>query len=185
MSLLKTSKSPIDPSHILHFLRQVLIKSERAKFDIFQQQDAGEILSCIIDELCCDYVLAPYLVSISVKNSVTCNSCRESSVQEDPCKILQVPFCNSIQDSIDVCLQSEELENNNSYFCNLCGSLQSGLIGHELSKVVNILIIQLKRFINTMVSKDMKLVHCNKKTWVPVSVGNDINNHQIFKFLQL
>ena len=40
MSLLKTSKSPLDPSQFLRFLKQVLIKSGRADFNIFQQQDA-------------------------------------------------------------------------------------------------------------------------------------------------
>ena len=81
MSLLKTSKSPVDPSQLLRFLKQVLIRSGRPEFDLYQQQDACEILSCVLNELCRESVPALNCVNMYVKNTVTCNSCLLSIIQ--------------------------------------------------------------------------------------------------------
>ena len=182
MTLLKTSKSPLDPSQFLRSLKQVLIKSGRSEFNLFQQQDACEILSCILDELCSESVLALHLININIKNTVTCNSCLLSNIQEDPCKILQLPVSTSVQQSMNSFLQPEELQNDNLYFCNVCSSLQPGLLEHEVSKLGDILIIQLKRFLSfgTSVSKDTKAVKCEKQIKIPITVDTDIIFHKTF-----
>ena len=56
MSRVKSSKTAIDPQFLM-FLKQVLVKSGRPLFNIFEQQDAGGILACILDKLCGDFIL--------------------------------------------------------------------------------------------------------------------------------
>ena len=58
MSLLISSISATGPSHFLRFLKQVPVKSRRLHFNILEKQDAREILACILDELCGDFILA-------------------------------------------------------------------------------------------------------------------------------
>ena len=66
MALLKTSKAPLDPSQFLRYLKQIVIKSRRNEneFNIFEQQDACEILSCILNGFCSDSVPALNLIKI-------------------------------------------------------------------------------------------------------------------------
>ena len=52
MSMLRSSKSPLGPSQFLWFLQEVVTKSGKPNFSLFQQQDAAEILSCIFEEFC-------------------------------------------------------------------------------------------------------------------------------------
>ena len=100
MSLLKTSKSPSDPSPFLRFLKQVLIKAGNVDFNILQQQDVCEVLSCVLDKLCSLSRHTLDLIKIHVKNTITCSSCLQSNILEDPCNILEVPVCNSIQEAV-------------------------------------------------------------------------------------
>ena len=109
MSLLKTSKSPLDPSQFLHFLKQIIVRSGRADFNIFQPQDACEVLGCMLDEFCSESILASNLTKIHVKNTVSCNSCTECNISEDPLTILQLPVSESVQSSINSFLKPENL----------------------------------------------------------------------------
>lgn len=183
MSLLKTAKSPLDPSQFLRFLKQVLIKSGNLDFNIFQQQDACEILSCILDELCSLSQHALDLIKNHIKNTITCNSCLQSNVREDPCNILQVPVSKSVQEAVNFFLKTEELEGNNMYFCNFCSSLQPASLEHEFTRIGDILIVHLKRFSNfgESVTKDIRPVKCDHEITIPVSLDNDITSHKKFK----
>ena len=58
MSLLISYKSAKHPSQFLSFLKQVLVKSGRPHFNIFEQQDAREFLASIVDELYGYFILA-------------------------------------------------------------------------------------------------------------------------------
>ena len=185
MSLLKTSEHPLDPSPFLRFLQQVLIRDGRTDFNLFQQQDACEILSCILNELCGESLLASHAINIHVRNSVTCNTCFGNNLQEDLCKILQLPVSNSIQESIDSFLNPEDLNGSNMYFCNSCSSLQPAILEHEFSDIGSCVIIQLKRFVHfrSSVSKDIKAVSCNNQIRIPIVVDTDIISHKNFKLV--
>ena len=187
MSLLQTSRSALDPSQFLRFLKQVLIKSGRVDFNIFQQQDACEVLSCILDELCSQSFHALDLIKTHVKNSITCNSCFHSNTVEDPFSILQIPICNSVQQAITSFLKSEELQGDNMYFCNFCSSLQPASLAHEFTRVGNLLIIQLKRFVNihNSLTKDIRPVKCNQEIVIPLTVDSEVISHKKFKLQAL
>ena len=75
MSLLKSSKPVTDPSQFLKFGNQVLAKSGRKHFNIFEQQDTREILACVLDELCGDFIFALDLVQVKTKVTIDCLSC--------------------------------------------------------------------------------------------------------------
>ena len=185
MSLLKTAKAAIDPSPFLRFLKQVLMKMGRTDFDLFQQQDAGEILSCVLNELCSESVQSSDSIKLHVKNTVCCNLCLQSSITEDPLMILQLSVSSSIQNSIDLFLKPEELTENNLYFCNICASHQEAALEHEFTRLGDFLIIQLKRFVNfsTFVTKDSKSVFCNPLIKVPVVVDNEIITQKPYKLI--
>ena len=95
MSLLKSSKSTIDPSQFLRFLKQVLLKSGKPHFNIFEQQDDGEYLARILDELCGDFMLALDLVQVKIRVTIDCSSCHQSIDSEDSFTIIQLPVGNN------------------------------------------------------------------------------------------
>ena len=185
LSRLKSSKSPIDPSQFLRSLQQMLVKSGRVDFNLYQQQDACEILACMLEELCSKAFIVADLTKIHVKNTVTCNACLEGNITEDPVMILQLPLSESVQTSVDLFLKPEQLIGQNSYFCNICGSLQPGLLEHEFSRVGEFLIIQLKRFLTlpSSITKDSRVTRYDPLLKIPVSVDNDIVSYRSFKLI--
>ena len=97
MSLLKTAKSLVDPSQFLRFLKQALVKSGRVDFNLVQQQDAGKVLNFMLDEFCSEFIDVSTVTKIHIKNIVSCNSCLDSNITEDPLTILQLPVSDSVQ----------------------------------------------------------------------------------------
>ena len=91
MFFLKSSKSAIEPSQFLRFLKQVLVKSGRPYFNIFDQQDAEIIMACVLDELCGDFILALDLVQVKTRVTIYCLSCHQSIDNEDSFIIFQLP----------------------------------------------------------------------------------------------
>ena len=96
MPLLKSSKSAIDSSQFLRFLKQVLVKSGRPHFNIFEQQDVREILACFLDELCGDFILALDLVQVMTRVTIDCLSCHQSIGNEGSFTIFQLPVANTV-----------------------------------------------------------------------------------------
>ena len=121
MSLLKTSKRPLDPSQFLRFLNQIVHRAGNLDFDLFQQQDAAEILGYILEEFCSECVQSRNLVSISIRQTVTCSSCHQTTLTEDSLPIIYLPVDKSIQGALNSFLRSDVLEN---FFCNFCGKHQ-------------------------------------------------------------
>ena len=146
MSLLRSSKAALDPSQFLRHLKVVLIRSGKSDFNIFSQQDAGEILSSILIELCSFSPHAQQALYHSLRNEITCNSCLNSSINEESSPILHVPVANTVQASLSELLKSEELLEEASYFCNYCSGYRPAIVEHSFSKVGQYLVVQLKRF---------------------------------------
>ena len=77
MSMLRSRKTVLDPSQLLHCLQNVLIKSGKSNFNLFQQQDGSEIISCILEELCVELPHAQDILRTTFKNEVSYNNCYE------------------------------------------------------------------------------------------------------------
>ena len=67
---------------------------------------------------------------------------------EELMSILPLQVISNAQTSLNIFLQSEELNEPDAFFCNFCESFQSTSVDHEISKVGSYLVLQLKRFIN-------------------------------------
>ena len=52
MSMLRSKKTALDPPQFLRCLENVLIKSTKCAFNLFQQKDSSKIISCDLEELC-------------------------------------------------------------------------------------------------------------------------------------
>ena len=166
----KSSKSAIHPSQFLRFLKQVLVKSGRPYFNIFEQQSTWEILACILGELCGDSILALDLVQVKTRVTIDCLSCQQSIDNEDSFTIFQLPVASTVQSSFNLFLTPEHLLRDNSFFCDYCSFLQPATIDHGFSRVGQFLIIQLKRFVNFQgtLTKDINIVKCLANISIPV-----------------
>ena len=82
---------------------------------------------------------------------------------EELMPILPLQVISNVQTSLNIFVQSEELNEPDAFFCNFCESFQSTSVDHEISKVGSYLVLQLKRFINHLgnFTKDIK-----KAKWV-------------------
>ena len=76
MSLLQTSKGALDPSYYLKYQRQIISKAGNPTFDLFFQQDAAEILSYILEELCEESIHASESIKIHIRQTVSCTVCQ-------------------------------------------------------------------------------------------------------------
>ena len=123
------------------------------------QLDAREILACILDELCGNFILALDLMQVKTRVTIDCFSCHQSIDNQDSFIIFQHPVANTVQSSLDLFLTPEHLSGDNS-FCNYCSSLQPAIIEHGFSRVRQFLIIQLRRFVNFhgIVTKGINIV---------------------------
>ena len=163
----------------------MLVKSGRPHFNIFEQQDVGEILACILDELCSDFILA--LDMVQVKTTVTMDflPCHQRNEYENSFTIFQLLVANTVQSSLDLLLTPEHLSGDNSFFCNYCSSLQSAIIEHGFSKAGQFIIIQLKRFVNFQgtVTKEINIVKCIASISIPVILDNNIVEQRKFTLI--
>ena len=184
MSLLKSSKTALDPSQFLRHLKIVLIKAGKADFNLFNQQDAAEILLYILQYFSESSIHAKQLTYCTIKNEITCNVCFQSSIIEDSTPILQLPVSRSIQCALEKSLNTEELTDENSFFCHTCQTQRPASVEHSFTQVGKYLIIQLKRFVvhEDSVIKDVQKVHCTSKLSVPF-VDNEVTLNKKYDLL--
>ena len=185
MSILRSSKQPIDPSDFLRHLQNVLVKSGKPYFDLFQQQDAAEILTCILEELSASNPLAKNMVKVSIRVKVTCDSCDEDNLKEDVSTILQVPVKANLQSCLNAFLAPNQLDGSNSVFCNVCQAQKPAALSQNLSDVGQYLILQTKRFIRqgSLFTKHLQKIVCSPNLVVPVLDQNGTVEQRHFKLL--
>ena len=56
----------LDPSYFLKCLTKVIIKAGNLAFDLFSQQDAAEVLPCILEELCEEYIYSSEFIKVHI-----------------------------------------------------------------------------------------------------------------------
>ena len=81
-SLLQTSKGALDPSYFLKCLKQIISKAGNPAFDGFTQQDAAEILSYILEELCGESINASESIRIHIRQNISCTACQQYTSTE-------------------------------------------------------------------------------------------------------
>ena len=97
------------------FLKQVLVKSGKPHFNIFEQQDIMEILVYMLDECCVDFILAFDLVQIKTRGTKDCLSCHQNIGNKDYFTLFQLLVANTAQ-SLDLFLTPEHFSGDNSFF---------------------------------------------------------------------
>lgn len=89
-------------------MKQVLVKSFCASA-IFEQQDAGESLACILDELCGNFILVLDLVRVKTRViAENCLSCHLIIENENSFTSF-IRVANTVQSSLDLFLKPENL----------------------------------------------------------------------------
>ena len=175
MLSLQTSRGALDPSYFLKCLKQIISKVENPAFDLFSQQDAADILSYNLEELCGEFIHASESVRIHIRQIISCTACQQYTSTEDSSSILWLPASESIQRSLNSYLESNFLSSENEFFCNICSSNNQVLADHEIFKVGDYSIIQVKHFLvfNQVVTKDITKIFCSPTLTVPVTLDED------------
>ena len=176
MSLLRSSKGPIDPSHFIKLFQRLVTDSGKVDFNVFQQQDAAEALTYILEELSSISPSANNIVEKSFRVTITCQKCNQDNLKEDSTKVLQVPVEANLQSSLNKFLAPEVLCGENAYFCNFCQSHEAAFVSYNLSSVGQFLILQTKRFSQSRSGfvKHLHKIACNQYLSVPIVSENNI-----------
>ena len=101
MSLLKISKVALDPSYFLKCVKQIICKVGNPAFNLFSQQNAAEILSYILEELCGESIHASEDIRIHIRQTISCTTCQQYTSTEDSSSIFQLPVSESMQSSLN------------------------------------------------------------------------------------
>ena len=141
-------RSSIGSISIFALFTECCYKSGTCDFNLLQQQDASEIISCILEELYLESPHAQDTLRTTLKNQVSCNNCYVRLSNEESTSTLHLPVTKSIQTALNIFLESEELTESDSCFCNFCASYQPTSMDHQITKVGIYLILELKRFVN-------------------------------------
>ena len=175
-SSLQTSKGALDPSYVLKCLKQIISKAGNPAPHLFSQQDAAEFLSYILEELCGESIHASESIRIHIRQTISSTACQQYTSTEDSPSILQLPVSESIQKSLNSYLKSNFLSGENEFFCNTCSSNNQALADHEISKVGDYLIIQMKPFLvfNQAVTKNINKISSTPTLTVPVTLDEDL-----------
>ena len=185
MSLLRSARGPIDPSDFLRHLQNGLIRSGKPHFNIFQQQDAAEILTFMLAELSATNPFVENLITVCYRVQVTCNKCNQDNLKEDRATILQVPVKPNIQSCLQTFLAPDSLQGENSFYCHVCKSHESAVVSQYLTSVGQYLILQTKRFIQEglLFNKHLQKIACTPVLTVPVLAEDDRIEPKDFKLL--
>ena len=80
----------------------MLVKSGSPHFNIFEQQDIGEILACILMNFVVISFFASNLVQVRTRVTIDSLFCHQSTENEDSFTIFQLPAANTVQSSLDL-----------------------------------------------------------------------------------
>ena len=183
LSLLGKRNSPIDPSNFLRAFQTNITEKRGAPFNINTQQDVPEIFQFLLDELKVFSPIAEGMISSSVLRTTTCNNCFCSSSQEEKQDIVTLPLGNSINASLELFLKSEELRDNDRWFCNVCSSLQDSVRDCRFTNCGTVLVMQLIQFSNVEGNflKDSRKVNCSEVLTIPVKIDDELSVSRTFR----
>ena len=180
MRTTEKSSKPLDPSNFLWALQRQISASRDSPFDVYSQQDVAEVLQPVLDELKGTSVTANDIITNILSASITCNTCQCSSIKEEPLSMLSIPMSTTIKYSLDLLLKPELLSGSNKWYCRSCMCLRESTRETTFLDSASVLIIQLKRFSNSLV-KDQQVFNCfsnNPKIAdliIPITVDNVVS----------
>ena len=148
MSLFRSYKSILDPYQFFRFLKELIVRSIRQYFELFQHQDASEILSIIICDQCSESVNILNLLENQFRDNNTCSVCFQITEKEEALTLLLLAVSNYVQSFLKCVLNSEHLTAENKFFCDFCSKLQSCLIDHAIIETGHYMITYFKRFLS-------------------------------------
>ena len=131
-------------------------------FNFNSQQDVPEILGVVLEELKGDSSLVENVLPITLRTTITCNTCFCSSIKEDKSDILILPTFNQISSSLNESLKPEPLSGEHMWSCPQCSELRESTRETSISNCGHVLIVQLNRFskFNGDTFKDTRFVEC-------------------------
>ena len=96
MLMPKSMEAALDPSQFLRCTQNIIVKSGKKDFDLFQHQDASEIMSCVFDELSWESPHAQEMLTTILKNQVICSSCLQTVSNEELMSILSLQVTSNV-----------------------------------------------------------------------------------------
>ena len=116
----------------------------------------------MLEELKGDSSLVENVLPITLRTTITCNTCFCFSIKEDKSDILILPTFNQISSSLNEILKPEPLSGEHMWSCPQCSELRESTRETSISNCGHVLIVQLNRFSkfhgNTF--KDTRFVEC-------------------------
>ena len=61
--------------------KNIAVNSGKTDFNIFQHQDATDVLSCILDQLFSVGVADQNMINVSIKITITCEKCHQDNIK--------------------------------------------------------------------------------------------------------
>ena len=121
--LSRSSRAAIDPSNFLRALQCKMSLIRKDPFNFNSQQDVPEILGVVLEELKGDSSLVENVFPITLRTTITCNTCFCSTIKEDKSDILIFPIFNQISSSLNESLKPETLSGEHMWSCPQCSEL--------------------------------------------------------------
>ena len=147
MSLLsRSSHAAVDPTNFLRALQCKMSSIRKDPFNFNSQQDVPEILGVVLEELEGDSSLVENVLPITLRTTITCNTCFCSSITEDKSDILILPTFNQISSCLNESLKPEFLSGEHMWPCPQCSELRESTRETSISNCGHVLIVQLNRF---------------------------------------
>ena len=146
MAIKEKSAVHIDPPNSLWALKCKISSTHSAPFDFNSQQDVSEILQVIFDEFKRTSLRTDYLLSDTLRTTITCNGYFCSSVREEKLDIVSVSMADNFNSSLEIFFSTELLTSENDWFCPSCNSFVERIKGTSIIQSTPILVIHLKRF---------------------------------------
>ena len=166
----------LDPSYFFKCLTKIIIKAGNLAFDLFSQQDAVEVLSYILEELCGESIHSGEFIRVHSRQTIFWTACKKYTSTDNSYSIPQLPVAESIKSSLNTYLKSHLLSGENEFFCNFCSFNNEALSGQETSKVDDNLIIQVKQFLEfgQETTKYVRKISYSPILTLPVTLDEDI-----------
>ena len=151
----KGHSNPVNPAFFVSSFKSYLSKVVQ-NFDLHQEQDAQEFLLYLFDAI---FTILPEFKAkcvTSISSTSTCSVCLNSVKSLQTFSTLPLSVCSSIDEGLSSFISTEQLTEDNPWFCTTCDTYCIAERSSEISSLPQFFTIQIKRFgySNNCVVKD-------------------------------